>query len=354
MSSQGSSQGSPYTQPSQNSSQMDYQQTETGAHGMTVQDHLKSQSEINVAFDQQQFEEAKQNGCNLPPSQRFPVWPPPKGTGFRYPSSNKSNIAGIMGEERGCFDMAKPYQSGPAIYESFDPVTLTNPNNLDEKDFYTPDELLNSNIGTMKPELEVRTKAPSYMPYDASYVPASLSIARNCNKQEFFDSSSGSSDSSNSNDYSGNSGTSGYSDSSNWNAPLQSVDNNGDDINGCNDLRISCIFPCTFKSLRGLITDLGNYRSNKSQSLGFIFTKNNRMYYLTFFILMVTLFILSIRSVIHTFYKTEQKNNVMVKLIVLFLTLVLCFGFVSPNSDKMTYFAIFCVIGIIGAGWIMC
>ena len=145
-----------------------FQQSQHGPWGTTINQQIQTASAMNVPFDQQQFEEAKQNGCLQAPCKAYPSWPPPYGTGFIYPSLQKAEQDQIMGDERGCFSMASPFIDAEPILPS---VNISE--NYGDRE-YGPNEILNMYdcLNTPQP---ISNKCFGYMPYDATYMSATMS-----------------------------------------------------------------------------------------------------------------------------------------------------------------------------------
>lgn len=61
-----------------------------GPWGTTIDDQLRTESRLNASWSQQAWESAKLDGCLPRPGRPLPRWPPPAGTGFIYPSSEKA------------------------------------------------------------------------------------------------------------------------------------------------------------------------------------------------------------------------------------------------------------------------
>jgi hypothetical protein len=145
-----------------------FQQSQHGPWGTTINEQIQTAAAMNVPFDQQQFEEAKQNGCLQAPCKSYPTWPPPYGTGFIYPSLQKVDNEYVMGDERGCFPMASPFVDTHPILPSV---------NIEETygdREYGPSEILNMYdcLNTPQP---LSNKCFGYMPYDATYMSATMS-----------------------------------------------------------------------------------------------------------------------------------------------------------------------------------
>ena len=145
-----------------------FQQSQNGPWGTTINQQMQTASALNVPFDQQQFEEAKQNGCLQAPCKAYPSWPPPYGTGFIYPSLEKAEQKQVMGDERGCFPMASPFIDTDPILPS---VNIEE--NYGDRE-YGPNEILNMYdcLNTPQP---ISNKCFGYMPYDATYMSATMS-----------------------------------------------------------------------------------------------------------------------------------------------------------------------------------
>src|SRR3990167_7629312 len=110
---------SPFNSLQNNKPAPSFQESQAGPWGQTLNGVLARQSELNVPFDQLQYENAKMNGCIPPPCKPLPSWPPPPGTGFIYPSMEKEQQNIMLGDEKGCFQMAAPFvNSAPKLPDS--------------------------------------------------------------------------------------------------------------------------------------------------------------------------------------------------------------------------------------------
>ena len=145
-----------------------FQQSQHGPWGSTINEQIKTTAALNVPFDQQQFQEAKQNGCMQAPCKAYPTWPPPFGTGFIYPSLQKGEQTQPMGDNRGCFAMASPFIDVEPILPS---VNIED--NYEDRD-YGPAQILNMYdcLNTPQP---LENKCFGYMPYDSTYMASSMS-----------------------------------------------------------------------------------------------------------------------------------------------------------------------------------
>lgn len=141
-----------------------YQQNQAGPFGTTLNGQIARSAELNVPFDQNQFEEAKQNGCVQSTCKSYPQWPPPYGTGFIYPSIQKGTQETLMGQERGCFPMS-------AAFIDTDPIlpSVNMPAEEMGGDMYSPSNILQMYdcLNTPQP---LSNKCFGYMPYDQTYV----------------------------------------------------------------------------------------------------------------------------------------------------------------------------------------
>ena len=145
-----------------------FQETPQGPGGTQLHQHLTKSAAMNVPFDQLQFEEAKQNGCLPAPCKAYPSWPPPYGTGFIYPSIQKADPGPPLGTERGCFPMASPFVDTEPIL----PSVNVKESYGDRQ--YSPSEILGMYdcLNTPQP---LSNKCFGYMPYDATYMAATMS-----------------------------------------------------------------------------------------------------------------------------------------------------------------------------------
>lgn len=82
---------SSYTPPNtdQRTEQRTYHYPQCGPWGITLSDELNTQARLNTSFSQRAWADAKQNGCQPPPGESYPSWPPPRGDGFVYPTLSK-------------------------------------------------------------------------------------------------------------------------------------------------------------------------------------------------------------------------------------------------------------------------
>lgn len=144
-----------------------FHQPQNGPWGHTINGQIERTAELNVPFDQQQFQEASLNGCLPPPCKAYPSWPPPFGTGFIYPSLQKGTQETLLGEERGCFPMASPFIDSEPILPS-----VNMPADNFQGEMYSPSNILNmyNCLNTPQP---LSNKCFGYMPYDATYMAAS-------------------------------------------------------------------------------------------------------------------------------------------------------------------------------------
>jgi hypothetical protein len=150
-----------------NESYPSFQQQQPGPWDTTLNGLMARSAELNTPFDQQQFEEAKQNGCLPPTCNAYPSWPPPYGTGFIYPSLQKGTQETLLGEERGCFPMASPFIDSEPILPS-----VNMPADNFGGEMYSPSNLLNMYNCLNTPQA-LSNKCFGYMPYDATYMAAS-------------------------------------------------------------------------------------------------------------------------------------------------------------------------------------
>jgi hypothetical protein len=150
-----------------NESYPSFQQQQAGPWGTTLNGQIARSAELNTPFDQQQFEEAKQNGCLPPTCKAYPSWPPPYGTGFIYPSLQKGTQETLLGEERGCFPMASPFIDSEPILPS-----VNMPADNFGGEMYSPSNLL-SMYNCLNTPQALSNKCFGYMPYDATYMDAS-------------------------------------------------------------------------------------------------------------------------------------------------------------------------------------
>ena len=147
-----------------NESYPSFQQKQAGPFGTTLNGQMARAAELNVPFDQNQFEEAKQNGCMQATCKEYPKWPPPYGTGFIYPSIQKGTQDTLMGQERGCFPMASAFIDSDPILPS-----VNMPAEEMGGDMYSPSNILNMYdcLNTPQP---LSNKCFGYMPYDQTYL----------------------------------------------------------------------------------------------------------------------------------------------------------------------------------------
>ena len=125
-----------------------FHMTQKGPWGTTVNGQINKTSHLNVAFDEKQYEETKQNPTTIQPSTDFsssyephyPVWPPPAETGFLYPNSSKADQTILLGDEKGTFDFDQPFITTASIDAS--PSASPSTEILNDKSI-TPEELLN-------------------------------------------------------------------------------------------------------------------------------------------------------------------------------------------------------------------
>lgn len=141
-----------------------FQQNQAGPFGTTLNGQIARTAELNVPFDENQYEEAKQNGCVQSTCKPYPQWPPPYGTGFIYPSIQKGTQETLMGQERGCFPMS-------AAFIDTDPIlpSVNMPAEEMGGDMYSPSNILQMYdcLNTPQP---LSNKCFGYMPYDQTYV----------------------------------------------------------------------------------------------------------------------------------------------------------------------------------------
>jgi hypothetical protein len=147
-----------------NESYPSFQQKQAGPFGTTINGQIARAAELNVPFDQNQFEEAKQNGCMQSTCKAYPQWPPPYGTGFIYPSIQKGTQETLMGQERGCFPMAAAFIDSEPILPS-----VNMPAEEMGGEMYSPSNILNMYdcLNTPQP---LSNKCFGYMPYDQTYL----------------------------------------------------------------------------------------------------------------------------------------------------------------------------------------
>ena len=145
-----------------------FQESQTGPWGHSLGGQVARTAALNVPFDQVQFEEAKQNGCLAAPCKAYPSWPPPYGTGFIYPTLQKTDQDGAMGDERGCFPMASPFVDTEPVLPSVNITETVNGNQYSPTDILKMYDCLN----TPQP---LSNKCFGYMPYDATYMAATRS-----------------------------------------------------------------------------------------------------------------------------------------------------------------------------------
>lgn len=141
-----------------------YQMVNTGPWGRTISGQIEDTAKFNTAFDNNGWLAATQNGCLPPPCKEFPTYPPPSGTGFIYPTLEKEEQKTLMGEEKGCFNMAAPFVNERASLPSIQLPAET----VNGKD-YSPSALLNMYQCAAAPQAMDNT-CFSYMPYDKSYL----------------------------------------------------------------------------------------------------------------------------------------------------------------------------------------
>lgn len=141
-----------------------FQQKQAGPFGTTINGQMARAAELHVPFDQNQFEEAKQNGCVQSTCKPYPQWPPPYGTGFIYPSIQKGTQETLMGQERGCFPMAAAFIDTEPILPS-----VNMPAEEMGGDMYSPSNILQMYDCLNTPQA-LSNKCFGYMPYDQTYV----------------------------------------------------------------------------------------------------------------------------------------------------------------------------------------
>lgn len=88
---------------------MSYDYSNAGPWGVTVNDQLKTTSQLNTSFSQRAWEDAKQDGCLPQPCLSLPQWPPPAGQGFVYPTQQKKPIEILDLGTSGFHDQQVPF-----------------------------------------------------------------------------------------------------------------------------------------------------------------------------------------------------------------------------------------------------
>jgi hypothetical protein len=138
-----------------------YQESQCGPWGVRLNGQIQRTSELNIPFDQLQWEEAKLDGCLPQPCAQYPTWPPPKDVGFVYPSLEKVNQYELLGSGLGPGTEAAPYINRPA---------LTTPQEDYAGKQYSPEEILNSDDCGPQPmePPALPGMCVSGMPYDAT------------------------------------------------------------------------------------------------------------------------------------------------------------------------------------------
>ena len=154
--------------PSSANSVPSYQEIQPGGSGRTLSGEIDRTATLNVPFDQLQWENSKQNWCIPPTCTPLPVWPPPFGTGFVYPTLEKNDQPTLMGEEKGCFQMAAPFVDQKPVLPS-----IQIPGEEINGKVYSPHEILNM-YDCMNTPQPMNNQCFGYMPYDSSYQSSSL------------------------------------------------------------------------------------------------------------------------------------------------------------------------------------
>jgi hypothetical protein len=149
-----------------------FQQKTQGPWGIDMKTMMEKTAASNTTFDPLQFEEAKQNGYLKPPQQTYPIWPPPSGTGFIYPTITKMEMEGAMGDEKGVFKMAPPFAPQPVLYPSTQSSTVE----YFHGKKLTPEELLNGQLLSLYPDYMTPDTCTQRMPYDSSFQSESLMV----------------------------------------------------------------------------------------------------------------------------------------------------------------------------------
>lgn len=147
-----------------------------GPWGTTVNGQIDKTSHLNVAFDEQQYEETKQNPATIQPGVDFsssyephyPVWPPPAETGFLYPNSSKADQTILLGDEKGTFEFDQPFITTSSI--DAPPSAPPSTEILNDKPI-TPEELLNFSINNnFNFNNQYQLSSPS-ISYEATFQP---------------------------------------------------------------------------------------------------------------------------------------------------------------------------------------
>lgn len=90
-----------------------------GPWGITLQDQLRTQSELNASFSQHAWADAQLSGCLPRTCNPLPKWPPPPGEGFIYPTLEKKQQELLdLGVATGCpgiYNLEMPYASGDSL-----------------------------------------------------------------------------------------------------------------------------------------------------------------------------------------------------------------------------------------------
>jgi hypothetical protein len=144
-----------------------YQESQAGPWGGTLNGQIEQTAKLNMPFDQLQYENAKQNGCIPPPCKPYPVWPPPMGTGFIYPTLEKTQQSTLYGEEKGCWPMAAPFVDQNPVLPSVNYYEDVNGKQ------YSPQNILDM-YDCMNTPQPINNQCFGYMPYDASYQASSI------------------------------------------------------------------------------------------------------------------------------------------------------------------------------------
>lgn len=112
-----------------------YQETQVGPWGVRMNEQMQRDAELNVPFDQLQWEDAKLNGCQPAPCKEYPTWPPPPETGFIYPSLSKVTQQELLGEEKGPGMGSLPFVEMPKLNSPLEEYNGKQ---------YSPEDILNS------------------------------------------------------------------------------------------------------------------------------------------------------------------------------------------------------------------
>lgn len=143
-----------------------YQQPQTGPWGQSMNKQLDASARLNTPFSQRGWEEAKSNGCLPPPCRNYPTWNSNPSISFIYPSMQKNQPEVLLGENRGCFEMAAPFVDSEPILPS---VEFT-PENFNGQE-YDPATILGmyNCLSTPQP---IDNQCFGYVPYDKTYTSA--------------------------------------------------------------------------------------------------------------------------------------------------------------------------------------